>query len=191
MIAVDAQAVGDVVENRFREGIRPLKDHADAAAQLDHVHLQNVLAVEKDLALDAGVADRFVHAVEVRRKVDLPQPEGPISAVTLFVGNLQAHTEDRLLRAVEEIEIGDLKAHRRLLVRSRRRRSFHRLHLGREPCGDRVISLRGRSHVRHSGRLPGDSVPAGSPDLRSRTNPSNTSPAAQACRCQSSYGEIA
>ena len=36
--AVDARAVGDVVEDRFRERIGPLEDHADAAAHVGHFH---------------------------------------------------------------------------------------------------------------------------------------------------------
>ena len=44
----------------------------------------DVLAVEGDLALDPGAGGQLVHPVEERRKVVLPQPEEPISAVTLF-----------------------------------------------------------------------------------------------------------
>ena len=36
----------------------------------------DVVAVEQDLALDAGAGDQVVHAVEERSTVDLPQPDG-------------------------------------------------------------------------------------------------------------------
>ena len=62
--AVDAQAVGDVVEDRFRKRIGALKDHADAAAKLRDVLRKDVLAVEKNFAFEAGMAHGFVHAVE-------------------------------------------------------------------------------------------------------------------------------
>ena len=42
----------------------------------------DVLFVECDLAHDPGSGGQLVHPVEVRRKVVLPQPEEPISAVT-------------------------------------------------------------------------------------------------------------
>jgi hypothetical protein len=46
----------------------------------------HVLVVQQNLAFHARVADGLVDAVQVRRKVDLPQPEGPISAVILLAG---------------------------------------------------------------------------------------------------------
>ena len=47
---------------------------------------QQVLAVQHDLAFGALVRVQLVHAVEGAQQVDLPQPEGPMKAVTLFSG---------------------------------------------------------------------------------------------------------
>ena len=62
----DAQAVGDVVEDRLGEGIGFLEHHADLAAQLDHVHVLavDVLAVEQHLPFDPRAGDDVVHPVE-------------------------------------------------------------------------------------------------------------------------------
>ena len=83
--AVDARAVGDVLEDRLRERIGLLEHHADAGAQLHHVDagLVDVLAVELDLAGDAAMSIVSFMRLRQRRKVDLPQPDGPISAVTI------------------------------------------------------------------------------------------------------------
>ena len=50
----------------------------------DDVHLQNILVVQQDLAFGAG--SRIVSFIRfsVRRNVDLPQPDGPMRAVTLL-----------------------------------------------------------------------------------------------------------
>ena len=61
---VDAQTVRDIVENGFRKRIRPLKNHANAAAELGNVLRENVLAIEQDFALEARVTHGFVHAIK-------------------------------------------------------------------------------------------------------------------------------
>ena len=40
-----------------------------------------------------------------RRKVDLPQPDGPISAVTWFCADVEIDVEQRLLLAVEDADL--------------------------------------------------------------------------------------
>src|SRR5260370_41544136 len=62
--AVNPQAIGHVVENRLGERIGALKNHADAAAVRSNVLRKNVLAIEKNFALEAGAALRLVDAVE-------------------------------------------------------------------------------------------------------------------------------
>ena len=63
---VDPQAVGDVVEDRFREGVRLLEDHADAAPKIDDVDRRrvDVAAVDGDRALDPRAGHDVVHPVE-------------------------------------------------------------------------------------------------------------------------------
>ena len=46
----------------------------------------------------------------LRKKVDLPQPDGPISAVTAIRRNVQTDVVERLLRAVEKIQLADFEA---------------------------------------------------------------------------------
>jgi len=74
--AVDAQAVGDVVENRL----------ARAHAQHDSNVLRQILWPSRRIS-PSRRALRTVSYIRlsVRIRVDLPQPEGPMSAVTLFV----------------------------------------------------------------------------------------------------------
>ena len=62
---VDARAISDVLVDRLRERVGLLEHHADARAELHHVHVGriNVLAVELDLAGDARAGDGVVHAV--------------------------------------------------------------------------------------------------------------------------------
>jgi len=63
-----------------------LKDHAHVLAQLGHVDVRriDVAAVEQDRTF--GVRARIVSFMRLRQRknVDLPQPEGPISAVMRF-----------------------------------------------------------------------------------------------------------
>ena len=40
-----------------------------------------------------------------RRKVDLPQPDGPISAVTWLLADVEVDVEQRLLVAVEDADV--------------------------------------------------------------------------------------
>ena len=65
-VAVQARAVGDVVEDGLGERIRLLEDHADAPAQRDHVDARavDVLAVEEQLPAGAAAGDQVVHAVD-------------------------------------------------------------------------------------------------------------------------------
>ena len=65
--AVDAQAVGDVLEDRLRERVRLLEHHADPAAQRAPRRRRARrcrLAVDQHRALDAGARDDVVHPVQ-------------------------------------------------------------------------------------------------------------------------------
>jgi hypothetical protein len=112
---VDARAVGDVLVDRLRERVRLLEHHADAGAQFHDVDrlVVDVLAVERDVAADAAPSMVSFMRFRQRRKVDLPQPDGPISAVTCFSRTSEVDAEQRLLLAVVH---GDLVA-RILIVR--------------------------------------------------------------------------
>ena len=66
MDAVGARAVGDVVIDGHREGVRLLEHHADPLAQDVDVHLIliDVHAVQFDVAGDAAALDQVVHTVQ-------------------------------------------------------------------------------------------------------------------------------
>ena len=68
--AVDARAVGDVLEDRLRERVGLLEHHADAGAQLDHVDARvvDVHAVELDRAGDPRDRDGVVHPVDAAQE---------------------------------------------------------------------------------------------------------------------------
>ena len=93
-----ARRPGDVVVDRLGKGVGPLEDHADAPAHLDRIDLRavDVVAVVEDLALDRGspVTESFMR-LRLRRKVVLPQPEGPMMAVIRLRVDLQRHARDR------------------------------------------------------------------------------------------------
>ncbi len=85
--AVDAQAVGDVVEDRLRKRIRLLEHHADAPPQIDDVDRRRVDVAGRRCGPSPRRARpgtmSFIRLSD-RRNVDLPQPDGPMSAVTWF-----------------------------------------------------------------------------------------------------------
>jgi hypothetical protein len=83
---VDARAVGDVVVDRLRERVGLLEDHADLGAQLHRVDaiVVDILAVERDLPSTRATSIVSFIRLRQRRKVDLPQPEGPMNAVTVL-----------------------------------------------------------------------------------------------------------
>ena len=83
--AGDPQPVGDVLVDRLGKRSRLLEHHAHLAAQLDHVQrpVEDLLAVElESLPVIRTLSIRSFMRFRQRRKVDLPQPDGPIRAVT-------------------------------------------------------------------------------------------------------------
>ena len=112
--AVDAQAVRDIVEDRFRERIGALEDHADAAAELGDVLREDVLAVEQDFAFEARVAHGFVHAVEGAQERGLPAAGRADQRGDFVGGDAQVDVEQGLLGAVIKIDLVDVHAHREL-----------------------------------------------------------------------------
>ena len=83
------RAVDDVVEDRLGKRIGPLEHHADAAADLRHVLVENVLAVERDLAFDPGIAQGFVDAVQIAQKSGFAAARGPDQRGDFVGGELE------------------------------------------------------------------------------------------------------
>ena len=77
------ETVGHIFENRLRKRIGTLEHHADSAA-MRSLPVPECSAVEENLAFQARARTVSCMRLRVRRKVDLPQPEGPIRAVTLL-----------------------------------------------------------------------------------------------------------
>jgi hypothetical protein len=77
--------IDDVVVDRHGEGVGLLEDHAHALAQRDDVDAGavDVEAVDLDLPSMRRSSIRSFMRLRQRSRVDLPQPEGPISAVTM------------------------------------------------------------------------------------------------------------
>src|SRR4030095_7035079 len=104
---VDLGAVSDIFVNRLGKRVRLLKDHADAGAQLHDVHVGvvNVFAVELDLARDLRVRDGVVHPVETAQEGRLAAAR-PADECRHPVGvNVDGHAHQRLLFAVENIDV--------------------------------------------------------------------------------------
>ena len=103
---VDAQAVGDVVEDRFRERVRLLEHHADPPPEVDDVDRRrvDVLAVDADRPSTRVPGTMSFIRLSERRNVDLPQPDGPMSAVTWFGMDLRLMSFEDAVRAVVEIQ---------------------------------------------------------------------------------------
>ncbi len=127
----------------------------------------------------------------VRRKVDLPQPEGPISAVIRLARDFQRDIVQGLEGAVEEIDVRgpQLGAWRLERLGSGESPSIRlarlRCEVGFACRAHSMFDLSARNArslaPERSGRRYSPSAPV----------PDSTRPAAQACRCQSSYGAIA
>ena len=110
--AVDAETVGYVVEDGFREGVGSLEDHANAAAKLGYILGQDVLTVEEDFAFEACVAHGFVHAIQGAEQCRFPAAGRTDQSGDFAYGDTQADVEKSLLGAVEEVHVVDAHAHR-------------------------------------------------------------------------------
>ena len=85
---VEPQTSGHVVVDRHGgKGIGPLKHHADAAADLDRRGLLvDIRSPTRTVPVTRAMGLVSCMRFRQRTKVDLPQPEGPISAVAWFAG---------------------------------------------------------------------------------------------------------
>ena len=104
-----ARAIGHVVINAHGEGIRLLEDHADALAQQVHVHFagKNILAVQRDGALDAAALHEVVHAVEGLEQRRLAAAGRADEGRDLIGGQAEVDVLQRLKAAIPEIEVLD------------------------------------------------------------------------------------
>ena len=104
--AVDAQAVRDVLEDRFRKRVRLLEHHADPPPQrrrrrrpARRCRWPSMRTAPSTRVPGMMSFIRF----SVRRNVLLPQPDGPMNAVTWF-GGIAIVMSSRPVGAVVEIQ---------------------------------------------------------------------------------------
>src|SRR5260370_30602780 len=88
--AVDAQAIGNILENGLGERIGALENHADAAAMGGYVLPQNVLAIKQNFTFEARAADGFVLAVEGAKQSGLPATRRAHKRVNFFLVDVPA-----------------------------------------------------------------------------------------------------
>ncbi len=111
---VHAQAEGDVVEDRHRERGRLLEHHAHAGAQHRQVQLglQDVVAVEQDLALGALARIEGVYPVDGAQQGGLAAAGGADQGGDVVGLDRQADRMERAGLAVEEVEVADMELDR-------------------------------------------------------------------------------
>ena len=107
---VDADAVGDVLEDGLRKGIRLLEDHPHAAAERDHVGARgvDVPAFDDDLSLDPRPRDDVVHPVQGAQERALAAARRPDEGRHQVRRDLDGDVFERPLRAVEEVQALDV-----------------------------------------------------------------------------------
>ena len=105
--AVQAEAVGDVLEDRLRKRVRLLEHHADAAAQRHDVGPRRRRCRRRrsgpGLRRACPAMMSFIR-FSVRRNVLLPQPDGPMNAVTRLRWMPMEMSSSARLVAVVEIQ---------------------------------------------------------------------------------------
>jgi len=107
--SVDAQAVGDVIEDGLGERIGFLEHHADAAADAGDVHTEQALAIQQQFAGHAGIADGLVHAVEGAQEGGFAAAGGTDEGGDFVGGNLHAYVVQRLKRSVVKADLFGVK----------------------------------------------------------------------------------
>src|SRR5690606_6815540 len=72
--AGDTQGIDDVFVDRFRKGVRFLKDHANAAAQGNDLQfgIVNAVTIDPDIPLVTDPVNQVVHPVEIAQQGGLP-----------------------------------------------------------------------------------------------------------------------
>ena len=118
-LAAHAQAVGDVLEHRLREGIRLLEHHADPHAHLDRIDVAReeirVVGLQHDLALVAIARIKVVHAVEAAQKRRLAASGRSDQRSDAILVHRQIEVVQRAEVAVVETESLGLGLYRRMI----------------------------------------------------------------------------
>ncbi len=109
-LEVQPHRVGDVVEHRHRERRRLLEDHADLAAQFEHIDVavEDVLPVDPDLPLRALAAIEFKDPVVDAQMGRFAAAGGTDHGRDPVGGDIDGIVEQRLMAAgIIEVEMAD------------------------------------------------------------------------------------
>ena len=98
--------IDDVFENRFRERVRLLKDHADPAAQIDQIEMPGDRCRCRRADLRRRVPSiRVVHAVEHAQERRFPAARRANEGQHGAFGNRQRDIEQRLLVRYQKLRL--------------------------------------------------------------------------------------
>ena len=105
--SMNAGAIGDVLEDAFREGVGLLEHHADLGAQGHDIHLLaiDVGAVHDDIAGDAASRNGVVHAVEAAQEGGLAAARGADQRNDLIDADIEVDLLDRVFFPVIHIDV--------------------------------------------------------------------------------------
>src|SRR5262245_24021459 len=117
-LLIEANAEGDVLEDRHRKRGRLLEHHADAGAQQIEVlpGRQDVVAVEQHLPLCALVRIEIVHPVEHAQERRFPAARGADEGRHLLLIERHRDRLERPVVAVEELEAPDRHLLRQIIA---------------------------------------------------------------------------
>ena len=91
-----------------------MEHHTHALAQTADVAIaQDILTIERNLALDAAILDAVVHAVKAAQQRGLSAARRTDKRGDLLVANLDGYVLERVVVAIEQIEALDVDARRR------------------------------------------------------------------------------
>ena len=109
--ALQAQPVGNVFIDGFREGVGFLEHHADPSPQVGHIHrlVIDILAVELDAALHTATVDEIVHPVETAKQGGFAATARTDKGGDTLAGYGHINTLKGLLLAVIQVQVLDLE----------------------------------------------------------------------------------
>ena len=101
------EAEGDVFKHREREGVRPLKDHADFLPERQQIRGggKDLLAVDPDLPNGSDSVDQVVHSIEHPQQRALAAAARADQGGHLFFGNPQVDVDQRLEVSIVEAQV--------------------------------------------------------------------------------------
>ena len=105
--AMHSRSECNVVEDRFRERIGALKDHADLSSDNGRVHfgVVDILVIEEDLPLNPGAGDQILQSVEGAQEGRLARARRADDGGDLIDRDIKRDVLEGLKAAVEEAEV--------------------------------------------------------------------------------------